>query len=99
MEAADRKESVSSGCLTIIGILLAICVVAGQSCRWLQTGVWPNLTLHTVATPMISGSEFSQWLEKPQLWLGLHRLVAALFRIPLWIWITIPTSGIDLLRG
>jgi hypothetical protein len=76
------------------GMALAAVVLAWQFYTWLKTGHWPYLSMTTLTAPLVSGSEFSEWLAAPQSWHGLHTIVKFLLDLPLWGWIVSCASGI-----
>ncbi len=96
---AQSKETSDTRALAAVllgggGIALAALVVTWQFYMWLKTGHWPDLTMASVALPLISGSDFSAWLAAPQSWIGLHSLIKFLINLPVWTWLCFCSAGL-----
>jgi hypothetical protein len=66
---------------------------------WLRSGQWPGWSGLTFLLPLISGSEFSNWLTNPSSWRGLHAIVHLALDLPLWLWgCAVASLGMDLLE-
>jgi hypothetical protein len=83
------------GFLGIILILSGILIFVGQVYIWLKKGEWVEIPLRIVFAIIPEGSPLQLWLNDPQSWHGLHKLVIgvldfiplSLFLIVLGLWI------------
>ena len=83
------------GFLGTILILSAILIFVDQVYIWLKKGDWVEIPLRIVFAIIPKGSSLQLWLNDPQSWHGLHKLVIggtefiplSLFLILLGLWI------------
>jgi hypothetical protein len=67
-------------CLCAIGCAILIVfsgfgVLGYQSALWLQEGVWTELPLSSVFNYFFDGAVLQEWINNPQSWLGLHKII------------------------
>jgi hypothetical protein len=70
--------------LAILVAGIAFALYAGV--QWLQTARWQPLT---VSGALAAWPETREWIARPQNWLGLHRLVRWILRVPVFIIVTL----------
>jgi hypothetical protein len=58
---------------------------------WLQTAHWKPLT---VGEGLSSVPAFREWMVHPRSWLGLHRIVSWIVRVPLFLLLIVIGAGL-----
>jgi hypothetical protein len=66
--------------------LLGVGFAAYAGIQWLQTARWQPLTLEAA---LASWPATRDWIAHPHSWLGLHRIVARLVRLPVFLVVTL----------
>jgi len=64
--------------LTFSIALFGIAVLAYQSYFWLNKGYWKPLRSRLVLDKVLPAN-FSQWLNDPESWLGLNKIISPIF--------------------
>jgi hypothetical protein len=78
--------------VVLVGIGFA--VYAGV--QWLQTARWQPLT---VSGALASWPTTREWIAQPDSWLGLHRLVTWILRVPVFGIVTLVGVALVMLSG
>jgi hypothetical protein len=68
-----------------------VALAAWAGVQWLQTAHWQPLTINQA---LASWPTTRNWLNHPQTWLGLHRLVLKALRVPVFLPLTLVGTGL-----
>ena len=75
--------------LAVFSAGVALLVLAGV--QWLQTAHWQPLTINQA---LAGWPTTRNWLEHPHAWLGLHRLVLKVVRVPVFLIVTLTGTAL-----
>ncbi len=84
--------------LAVIGfaslfLLSGLGLISYQVFLWLQNGIWPEFPIGVVFNFLFENTMPAQWLNNPESWLGLQKVVEWLLEnIPLSVALIIPSS-------
>jgi len=73
--------------ILVTGLLFTVLAAIG----WLQTAHWKPIT---VAEALASWFGLREWIAHPRTWLGLHRIVSWILRVPVFLLLTILGVGL-----
>jgi hypothetical protein len=76
--------------LAVVSAGVGLTVYAGV--QWLQTAHWQPLTINGV---LASWPTTREWIAHPHSWVGLHRVVVWVLRVPVYLIVTL--LGVTLL--
>jgi hypothetical protein len=68
-----------------------------EAYSWLRYGIWPLITPYSISVAVLDGTDFVQWLQKPNSWIGLHRIIKFLMELQVWfLLIALPAGALVL---
>ncbi len=77
---AARAPFVILIALAQVLVLVGFVSLVYSAMRWMRTGEWETVSTWPIAHWFYRGD----WLDAPQSWLGIHKLVAGFLRWPLF---------------
>ena len=80
--------------LLVLLVGLAFTVVAAIG--WLQTAHWRPLT---VGEALSSTPALREWMAHPRSWIGLHRIVSWIARVPVFLLFTVMGIGLSVMSA
>jgi hypothetical protein len=72
-------------------LVVGLAFTALAAIGWLQTAHWKPLTVGEALSTLPAVRE---WLAHPRSWIGLHRIVSWLLRVPLFLLLTVIGVGL-----
>ena len=70
--------------LAVVSAGIGLVVYAGV--QWLQTAHWQPLTINGV---LAASPTTREWIAHPRSWVGLHRVVVWVLRVPVYLIVTL----------
>jgi hypothetical protein len=64
-------------------VLAAIGLLGYQVVTWLRTAEWVSFPVQLAWDWAMAGSAHDRWLRDPHAWIGLHKVVVGILRVPL----------------
>jgi hypothetical protein len=80
--------------LLVLLVGLGFTVVAAIG--WLQTAHWKPLT---VGEALTSFPALREWMAHPRSWIGLHRIVTWIVRVPVFLLLTAMGAGLAIMSA
>ena len=78
--------------ILLVGLAFTVAAAIG----WLQTAHWKPLT---VGEALSSTQGLRAWVAHPQSWIGLHRIVSWIVRVPLFLFFTVIGIALSVLSA
>ena len=76
----------------LVGLGFTVAAVIG----WLQTAHWKPLT---IGEGLSSVPALREWIAHPRSWIGLHRIVSWIVRVPLFLLLTVIGAGLAVMSA
>lgn len=77
--AVKQQANLLIQVLCLVLILIGLWVFGNQLLQWLKIGAWLDMSVSATLTRNLSDTAFVNWLDCPQSWVGLSRLVKGTF--------------------
>jgi hypothetical protein len=76
----------------LVGLAFTLIAAVG----WLQTAHWKPLT---VGEALSSTPALREWIAHPRSWIGLHRIVSWIVRVPIFLLLTVMGIGLSVMSA
>lgn len=73
------------GSVFLLLALIGVCFFGWQVVHYLKTGYWTAISIIRLLDVFPSGNSFVSWVQYPQSWFGLHKIIR-------WIFDVVPLS-------
>jgi hypothetical protein len=91
-----RLSSLALRAISLAVLLVGIGLTVYACVQWLQTAHWQPLTVDGALT---SWPQTREWVAHPRSWLGLHRVVVWVLRVPVFVVVTVLGLALSLVSA
>jgi len=85
LQSTRRLSSLALRAISLAVLMVGIGLTVYACVEWLQTARWQPLNVNGA---LASWPTTREWLAHPRSWLGLHRVVVWVLRVPLFVMVT-----------